>query len=84
MGERMGNGKIDSVNKPANANTDGPKGLGSTYANGNGEGITLYVDQVTMARTWNLDLLAERGELFAEDALYAGYSMIFPLTRSRS
>ena len=77
MGERMGNDKIDSVNKPANANTDGPKGLGSTYANGNGEGITLYVDQVTMASTWNLDLLAERGELFAEDALYAGYSMIF-------
>lgn len=77
MGETMGNDKIASVNKPANANTDGPKGLGSSYNRGNGEPITLYVDQVVMACTWNLDLLAERGELFAEDALYAGYSMIF-------
>lgn len=77
MGETMGNAKIASVNKPANSNTDGPKGLGASYNRGNGEGITLYVDQVVMASTWNLDLLAERGTLFAEDALYAGYSMIF-------
>ena len=77
MGETMGNEKINSVNKPANSNTDGPKGLGASYNKGNGEGITLYVDQVVMACTWNLDLLAERGTLFAEDALYAGYSMIF-------
>ena len=68
---------ISSVNKPANSNQDGPKGLGSTYSRGNGEGITLYVDQVTMSSTWNLDLLTERGEFFAEDALYAGYSMIY-------
>ena len=77
MGESMGNNKIKSVNKPANANTDGPRGINSWYLNGNGEGITQYVDQVVMASTWNLDLLAERGELFAEDALYAGYSMVF-------
>ena len=77
MGESMGNSKIKSVNKPANANTDGPRGINSFYSNGNGEGITQYVDQVVMASTWNLDLLAERGELFAEDALYAGYSMVF-------
>lgn len=77
MGETMGNAVISSVNKPANSNQDGPKGLGSTYSRGNGEGITLYVDQVTMSSTWNLDLLAERGDFFAEDALYAGYSMIY-------
>lgn len=77
MGETMGNAKISSVNKPANVSQDGPKGLGSSYNYGNGEGITLYVDEVVMSSTWNLDLLRERGELFAEDALYAGYSMIY-------
>lgn len=76
-GETMGNKAIATVNKPANNNTDGPKGLGSTYRYGDGSGITLYVDEVVMASTFNLDLLAERGRLFAEDALYAGYSMIF-------
>lgn len=77
MGETMGNARISTVNKPANANTDGPKGLGSVYRNGDGTGITLYVDQVVMSSTFNLELLKRRGELFAEDALYAGYSMIF-------
>ena len=77
IGETMGNATIKTVNKPANSNTDGPKGLGSNYAKGDKSGITLYVDQVVMSSTFNLDLLAERGRLFAEDALYAGYSMIF-------
>lgn len=76
-GEKMGNEAIKSVSKPANNNTDGPKGLGSLYVKGDKSGITLYVDQVVMSSTYNLELLAKRGELFAEDALYAGYSMIF-------
>lgn len=77
IGETMGNAAIKTVNKPANANTDGPKGLGSTYSKGDKSGITLYVDQVVMSSTFNTELLAKRGSFFAEDALYAGYSMIF-------
>lgn len=77
MGEAMGNEKISTVNKPANSNTDGPKGLGSSYTYGDKSGITLYVDQVVQASTFNKDLIKERGEFFAEDALYANYSMIF-------
>jgi beta-glucosidase len=77
IGETMGNKAITTVNKPANNNTDGPKGLGSSYRYGDGTGITLYVDEVVMASTFNTDLLSQRGSLFAEDALYAGYSMIF-------
>ncbi len=76
-GEHMANDAIKSVNKPQNNNTDGPKGLGSTYRYGDGSGITLYVDEVVMASTFNIALHEERGALFAEDALYAGYSMIF-------
>ncbi|MCH5162047.1 MAG: glycoside hydrolase family 3 protein [Clostridiales bacterium] len=76
-GEKMGNDAITSVGKPYNNNTDGPKGLGSNYMRGDGSGITLYVDEVVMASTFNLELLEERGALFAEDALYAHYQMIF-------
>lgn len=76
-GEKMGNDAITTVGKPYNNNTDGPKGLGSIYQKGDGSGITLYVDEVVMSSTFNLDLLAKRGELFAEDALYANYQMIF-------
>ncbi len=76
-GETMGNKAITTVNKPYNSNTDGPKGLGSSYTYGDGTGITLYVDQVVMSSTFNLDLCAERGSFFAEDALYSGYTMIF-------
>lgn len=76
-GEKMGNDANTTVGKPYNNNTDGPKGLGSTYVKGDKSAITLYVDEVVMSSTYNLELLAERGALFAEDALYAGYSMIF-------
>lgn len=76
-GEKMGNDAIKTVNKPANNNTDGPKGFTGAYKNGDKSGVTLYVDEVVMASTFNLELLETRGELFAEDALYAGYSMIF-------
>lgn len=80
-GEKMGNDAVGTgeggINKPYNSNTDGPKGIGSVYAKGDKSGITLYVDEVTMASTFNLDLLKERGSLFAEDALYSGYSMVF-------
>lgn len=76
-GEKMGNDANTTVGKPYNNNTDGPKGLGSTYQKGDKSGITLYVDEVVMSSTFNLELLEKRGELFAEDALYAGYSMIF-------
>ena len=76
-GEKMGNDAITTVGKPYNNNTDGPKGLGSSYQKGDKSGITLYIDEVVMSSTFNLELLAKRGELFAEDALYANYQMIF-------
>lgn len=81
-GEKMGNPAIvnDSapyINKPYNNNSDGPKGLGGSYVKGDKSGITCYVDQVVMASTFNLELSKRRGELFAEDALYGGFSMVF-------
>lgn len=76
-GETMGNKVIETVSKPPNNNTDGPKGIGSSYVKGDGSGITLYVDQVVMSSTFNLALSTRRGELFAEDGLYSGYSMVF-------
>ncbi|MCD8294516.1 MAG: glycoside hydrolase family 3 C-terminal domain-containing protein [Clostridia bacterium] len=76
-GESRGNKAITSVGKPVNSNTNGPYGLTASYKYGDGTGITLYVDEVIMACTYNTELLAQRGAFFAEDALYSGYSMIF-------
>ena len=80
VGETMGNVAVTSVNKPANSNTDGPKGISGTYRDESGkavDGITLYVDETVLSSTFNVDLFTERGELFAEDALYAGVTMVF-------
>lgn len=80
VGETMGNVAVESINKPANSNTDGPKGISGSYRDERGnavEGITLYVDETVLASTFNTDLFTEKGKLFAEDALYAGVTMVF-------
>ena len=76
-GDNRGSVAIPDVGKPANAYTNGPNGVQGSYSQGNGEGCTLYVDEVIMASTFNLDLSRERGLFYGEDALYAGFSMIF-------
>lgn len=76
-GDNRGSVAIPDVGKPANAYTNGPNGVQGSYNQGNGEGCTLYVDEVILASTFNLDLSRERGLFFGEDALYAGFSMVF-------
>lgn len=76
-GDNRGNVAITSVGKPANASTNGPNGIQGSYVSGNGKGCTLFVDEVVQASTWNLDLARERGEFFAEDAMYTGVTMVF-------
>lgn len=76
-GDNRGNVAITDVGKPANASTNGPNGIQGSYVKGNGKGCTLYVDEVTQACTFNLDLSRERGLFFGEDAMYAGVTMVF-------
>lgn len=76
-GDNRGNVAIPDVGKPANASTNGPNGIQGSYNAGNGGGCTLFVDEIIQASTFNLDLSRERGEFFAEDAMYAGVTMVF-------
>lgn len=76
-GDNRGNVAIPSVGKPANASTNGPNGIQGGYNAGNGGGCTLYVDEIIQANTFNLELSRERGDFFAEDAMYAGVTMVF-------
>ncbi|MBR0392810.1 MAG: glycoside hydrolase family 3 C-terminal domain-containing protein [Oscillospiraceae bacterium] len=76
-GDNRGNIAIPEVGKPANASTNGPSGIQGSYTAGNGKACTLYVDEPTQAATFNLELTAERGAFMAEDAMYAGVTMVF-------
>ena len=76
-GDNRGNVAIPEVGKPANASTNGPCGIQGNYKAGNGKACTLYVDEPIQACTFNLDLAGERGAFMAEDAMYAGITMVF-------
>lgn len=76
-GDNRGNVAIPEVGKPANASTNGPSGIQGAYSRGNGRPCTLYVDEPTQAATFNLELTRERGAYMAEDAMYAGVTMVF-------
>ncbi|MBR4210627.1 MAG: glycoside hydrolase family 3 protein [Lachnospiraceae bacterium] len=76
-GDNRGVVAIPEVGKPANASTNGPCGIQGSYKAGNGKGCTLYVDEPIQAATFNLELATERGRYMAEDAAYAGVTMVF-------
>ena len=76
-GDNRGVVAIPEVGKPANASTNGPSGIQGSYMKGNGKACTLYVDEPIQAATFNLELAAERGAFMAEDAAYAGVTMVF-------
>lgn len=79
---------VDSVNKPASRNQDGPGGVSGPYFPGEGGGESsngkatgaipsAYVGQAVAAATWNLDMIAQRGDFLAEDAIFAGVSHLW-------
>lgn len=68
-GEKMANDAIESIGYPANTSGDGPDGLQA--------GGTLHPSETLTAATYNKEIYAKRGEFLAEDALYAGISMVY-------
>lgn len=76
-GDNRGNVAIPEVGKPANASTNGPCGIQGSYKAGNGKACTLYPDEPILSCTFNLDIAEERGAFMAEDAMYAGVTMVF-------
>ena len=68
-GERMANSAIERVAYPENTSCDGPDGLQA--------GGRLHPSETLTAATFNKDILKQRGEFLAEDALWGGISMVY-------
>lgn len=76
-GENFGQPAIDSVSKPANANSDGPAGPQGNYRFGEKYATTVHVGEVVAAATWNIDLVAQRGSFIGEDCLFVGTTQLW-------
>lgn len=70
VSDAWGQKAIKKIAKPANYQCDGPDGGSIKYKYGEQGNNTLYVNEGTMACSWNKDILRRRGEFLAEDAFY--------------
>ena len=68
-GDKMGYAAIEAIGYPKSAGGDGPDGLQS--------GGWLHPSENLAASTYNLELLKQRGEFLAEDAIAVGFSMLY-------
>lgn len=69
--DSYGQKPLSTINKPQNYQADGPDGGHTKYQFGARGNNTTYVNECTLACSWNKDLLRQRGEFMAEDALYS-------------
>ncbi len=82
MGELVadyyGTGEITSIGKPEALAGDGPDGIGgivdnfSTSGYSTGVATNCYTAEIVLASTFNKELMASRGELMGEEALFLG------------
>lgn len=77
VGEAFGQPAIDTINKQANSNSDGPSGPQGNYAFGNKGNSTQHVNEVVAAATFNKELLRDRGWFIGEDCLYTGTTQLW-------
>lgn len=67
--DAWGQKALPVISKPQNYQADGPDGGHTSYLYGGNN--TTYVNEGTLACSWNKQLLKQRGEFMAEDALYS-------------
>lgn len=77
VGENFGQGAVKAVNKPANANSDGPAGAQGQYRYGDKGASTVHVGEAVAASTWDTELLKRRGNFIAEDCLFVGTQQLW-------
>lgn len=70
VSDSWGQKAVGTVSKPQNYQCDGPDGGSTKYKYGDKGNNTTYVNQGTMACSWNKELFEQRGEFLAEDAFY--------------
>ena len=88
--ETWGQPAVERVLKPVNINQDGPGGVAGPYlpdvlgetatASAFGGGIesgTAYVGQMVATSSWNVEMLAKRGDFIAEDCLFSDVSQLW-------
>ena len=63
---------IESINKPATLDRDGPAGISGNFYGG--KSCMAYPGEVVMASTWNIELVEKMGKCIGEDALAIGYA----------
>ena len=71
-GDQFGTRSVKSVGKPTANFSEGPEGVSVKYLYGNKGQATGYASTPVLAATWNTDMMRERGEFEAEDAIYCG------------
>ena len=68
---------IDSINKPATVEPDGPAGftsLATTAMGASAGGNCAYCSEYLLAQTWNVDALYDMGLMIGQEALVSGYN----------
>ncbi|MBO4990135.1 MAG: glycoside hydrolase family 3 C-terminal domain-containing protein [Clostridia bacterium] len=70
VSDSWGQKAVTTISKPQNYQCDGPDGGSTKYKYGDKGNNTTYVNQGTMACSWNKELFQRRGDFLAEDAFY--------------
>ncbi|ENH96079.1 beta-glucosidase [Gracilibacillus halophilus YIM-C55.5] len=66
--------EVESINKPATTDLDGPAGINDLLSGVNG---VQYMTEVVLGSTWNVDLAEKMGEYLANEATVYGVSGIY-------
>lgn len=76
-GDQFGTRSVASVGKPSASFSEGPEGISVKYLFDDEKQATGFSSTPVLAATWNKELMARRGELEAEEALYCGICGFF-------
>lgn len=76
IGDNRGIGGVSTIDKPTNAIDEGPEGLLNKFKYGDKRSATGYPTLPTLAASWDHELQAKHGDLYAEEALFCGTAMV--------
>lgn len=76
ISDSRGIAAVASVNKPMNSISEGPEGLLGKFKFGDKRACTGFATLPTVTATWDHAMQAKFGELYGEEALFAGVAMV--------
>lgn len=69
--------EVDSIEKPATVDIDGPQGLNGFSFNDMGLKMNSYASEVLMGMTWNTELVEKMGQIYGQEAVNWGISGLY-------